>query len=179
MQRNHTQSSNSALFTCWTHIQHTYIYCEDTTQLLHIYTSMQCSKSIDFSICWSIYMHHKYIHCKDMTQSLLIYTEWQQRLCACIATHIHHTHIHCEDMTQLLCIYTSAWCSKSIDFLLYQIDLHTLQSHTLQKHDIVFAHIHRMTATSLRTRCNLHTSYTYTLQRHDSAFAHLHACMMQ
>ena len=47
-QRNHTQSSNSALFTCWTHIQHTHIYCKGTTQLLHTYTSMQCSKSIDF-----------------------------------------------------------------------------------------------------------------------------------
>jgi len=85
-QRNHIQSSNSALFTCWAHIQHTQIYCENMIQLLHI--------------------------------------------------------------------YTSAWCSKSIDFLLYQIDLHALQLHTLRRHDIVFAHIHRTTATSLRMHCN-------------------------
>ncbi len=110
-QRNHTQSSNSALFTCWAHIQHTHIYCEDMIQLLHI--------------------------------------------------------------------YTSAWCSKSIDFSLYQIDVHTSQSHTLRRHDIIFAHIHRMTATSLRTRCNSYTSHIHTLHRHDSAFAHLHVCMMQ
>ncbi len=178
-QRNHTQSSNNALFTRWAHIQYTHIYCEGTTQLLRIYTSIRCSKSIDFSIFWSIYMCHKHIHCEDMTQSLLIYTERQQRLCAHAATHIHHTHIHCEGTTQLLHIYTSAWCSKSIDFSLYQIDLHASQSHTQQKHDTVFAHIHRMTATSLRTCCNSYTSHTHILQRHDSAFAHLHACVMQ
>ena len=179
-------------------------------------------------------MHHNHIHCEDTTQSLLIYTEQQQRLCACAATHIHHIHIHCEDTTQLLRIYRLAWCSKSIDFshfkidlhtsqsyteqwqrlnqhwahtrhshihyegtiqLLriymlarcsksidfshYQIDLHALQSYKLQRHDTVFAHIHRMTATSLCMCCNSYTSHIYTLQRHDSAFAHLHACKMQ
>ena len=107
------------------------------------------------------------------------YIEWQQRLCIHAATHIHHTHIQCKDTTQLLHIYMLAWCSKSIDFSHYQIDLHALQSHTLQKHDTVFAHIHRMTVTSLRMRCNSYTSHTHTLRRHDSAFAHLHACMMQ
>ena len=85
-QRNHTQSSNSALFTRWAHIQHTHIYCEDTIQLLHI--------------------------------------------------------------------YMSTWCSKSIDFSHYQINLHASQSHTLQRHDTIFAHIHRTTATSLRMCCN-------------------------
>ncbi len=154
MQRNHIQSSNSALFTCWAHIQHTHIYCKDTTQLLRTYTLIQCSKSIEFSIFWLIYMHCKHIHCKDTTQSLLIYTEWQQRLCAHDATHIYHIHIHCKDMTQLLHIYTSAWCSKAIDFLLYQIDLHASQLYTLQRHNTVFAHIHKTTATSLRMRCN-------------------------
>ncbi len=48
-QRNHTQSSNSALFTCWAHIQYTHIYCKDMTQLLHIYRQMWCSKLISFS----------------------------------------------------------------------------------------------------------------------------------
>ncbi len=107
-----------------------------------------------FRIIRLIYMHYNHIHCKDMTQSLLIYTEQQQRLCAHVATHIHHTHIHCEDTTQLLHIYTSAKCSKSIDFLLYQINLHASQSHTQQRHNTIFAHIHRTTATSLRTCCN-------------------------
>jgi len=58
-------------------------------------------------------------------------------------------------------IYTFAWDSKSIDFSLYQIDLHASQSHTLQRHDTVFAHIHRTTATSLRIRCNSYTSHTH------------------
>ncbi len=115
-----------------------------------------------FRFIRSMYMHCNHIHCKDMTQTLLIYIEWQQRLYACAATHIRHTYIHCEDTTQLLHIYTSAWCSKSIDFSLYQINLHASQSHTLQRHDTVFAHIHRMTATSLRTRCNSYTSHTHT-----------------
>jgi len=110
-QHNHTQSSNSALFTRWAHIQYTHIYYEGTIQLLHI--------------------------------------------------------------------YTFAWCSKSIDFLLYQIDLHASQSHILRRHDTVIAHIHRTTATSLRMCCNSYTSHTHTLQRHDSAFAHLHTHMMQ
>ncbi len=61
-------------------------------------------------------------------------------------------------MTQLLHIYTLAWCSKSIDFSLYQIDVHALQSHTLQRHDTVFTHIYRTTATSLHTCCNSYTS---------------------
>ncbi len=67
MQRNHTQSNNSALFTCWTHIWYTYIYCEGTTQLLHTYTLMQCSKLIIFPIFWAIYIRCKYIHCENMT----------------------------------------------------------------------------------------------------------------
>ena len=102
-----------------TNIQHSHSHYKDTTQLLCTYTSMQCSKSIDFSIFWLIYMRRKYIHCKDMIQSLLIYTEQQQRLCACAATHIRHTHIYCKGTTQLLHIYTLAWCSKSIDFLIF------------------------------------------------------------
>ncbi len=109
-QRNHTQSSNSALFTRWTHIQYTHIYCEGMIQLLRTYTSVQRSKSINF------------------------------------------------------------------DFL---INLHASQIHTLQKHDIVFAHIHRTTATSLRTCCNSYTSHIYILQRHNLTFAHLHTCIMQ
>ncbi len=132
-----------------------------------------------FRIIRSIYMHRNHIHCENMIQSLLIYTEQQRRLYACAATNIRHSHSHCKDTIQLLRIYTFVWRSKSIDFLLYQIDLHASQSYTLQKYDTVFAHIHRMIATSLRTCCNSYTLHTYTLQRHDSAFAHLHACVMQ
>ncbi len=137
-----------------THIRHTHIYCEGTTQLLRTYTSMQRSKSINLLIFWLTYMRCKYIHCEDTTQSLLIYTERQQRLCTCAATHIHHIHIHCKDTIQLLHIYTFAWCSKSIDFLIYQINLHASQSHILRRHNTVFAHIHRTTATSLHMCCN-------------------------
>ncbi len=149
-----------------TYIHHTHIHCKDTTQLLHIYRLTWCSKSIDFSH-FQIDLHTSQSHTK----------QWQ-RLTQCW-THIQHSHIHCKDTTQLLHIYTSVKCSKSIDFLLYQINLHALQSHTLQRHDTVFAYIHRTTATSLRMRCNSYTSHTHTLRRHDSAFAHLHACMMQ
>jgi hypothetical protein len=68
-------------------------------------------------------------------------------------------------MIQLLHIYMSAWCSKLIDFSLYQINLHASQSHTLQRHDTVFAHIHRTTATSLRMRCNSYTSHIHMKTR--------------
>ncbi len=66
-----------------------------------------------------MYMHRNHIHCKDMTQSLLIYTEWQQRLCACVATNIRHSHSHCKDTIQLLRTYTLMQCSKSIDFSIF------------------------------------------------------------
>ncbi len=82
---------------------------------------MWCSKSIDFSIFWAIYMHHKYIHCKDITQSLLIYTERQQHLCAHAATNIRHSHSYCKSTTQLLRIYTSVQCSKLIDFSIFKL----------------------------------------------------------
>ncbi len=135
------------------YITHTYIakarlsFCAST----HLCDAV--NRSI-FRIIRSIYMHRNHIHCKDTTQSLLIYTEQQQRLCARAATSIRHLHSHCEGTTQLLRIYMLAWCSKSIDFSHYQVNLHASQAHTLQRHDTVFAHIHRTTATSLRTRCN-------------------------
>ncbi len=106
-----------------------------------------------FHFIKSMYMHRNHIHCEDMIQSLLIYTEWQQRLCACVATNIQHSHSYCEDTTQLLRTYTSVQRSKLINFD-FLIDLHALQIHTLQRHDTIFAHIHRTTATSLRMRCN-------------------------
>ncbi len=154
--------------------------------IIHIYIAKTRLSFCTFTCLWNavnwsifriirlIYMHCNHIHCKNMTQFLLIYTEWQQRLCAYAATHIHHIYIHCKDMTQLLHIYTFVWCSKSIDFSLYQINLHALQSHTLRRHDTVFAHIHRTTATSLRMRCNSYTSHTQSLRRHNSAFAHIY-----
>jgi len=178
-QRNHTQSSDSA----WLSVELVYdIHTYTVKTRFSFCTSTRLQDAVNqliFCFIRSIYMHRNHIHCKDITQSLLIYTDQQQRLCACAATHIHHTHTHCEDTTQLLHIYMLAWCSKSIDFLLYQINLHALQSYTLQRHDTVFAHIYRTTATSLRTRCNSYTSHTHTLRRHDSAFAHLHARVMQ
>ncbi len=160
------------IYITYTYIAKTWLsFCTSTD--LHIAVNQ-----LIFCFIRLIYMHRNHIHCKDMTQSLLIYTEQQQRLCACVATHIHHTHIYCEDTTQLLHTYTSVWRSKliSFDFL---VDLHALQSHTLQRHNTVFAHIHRMTATSLCICCNSYTLHTYTLQRHDSAFAHIHICATQ
>ncbi len=158
------------------------IYTHITKAWLSFCESTRLSDAVNrliFRFIRLIYMHRNHIHCKDMIQTLLIYTEQQQRLCACAAIHIRHTHTYCKDTIKLLHIYTSAWCSKSIDFSLYQMNLHALQSYTLQKHDTVFAYIHRTTATSLRMRCNSYTSHTHTLQRHDSAFAHLHAYVMQ
>ncbi len=111
-----------------TNIRHSHSHCKGTTQLLHTYISMQCSKSIDFSISWAIYMHRKYIHCENTIQSLLIYTKQQQRLCAHAATNIQHSHSHCEGTTQLLHTYTSVQRSKSIDFD-FLVDLHALQIH--------------------------------------------------
>jgi len=61
-----------------------------------------------------------------------IYTEWQQRLCIHAAAHIRHIHIYCEDTIQLLRTYKQTWCSKSIDFSHFQVDLHAAQSHTKQ-----------------------------------------------
>ncbi len=118
-QRNHTQSSNSALFTCWTHIQHIHIYYEDMIQLLHIYRQMWYSKSIDFRIFRPIYTQHKHIQSSNNA----LFTCW---------THIQHTYIYCEGMIQLLHTYRQMWCSKSIDFSHFQIDLHAAQSHTEQ-----------------------------------------------
>jgi len=60
------------------------------------------------------------------------YTEWQQRLCIHAAAHIRHIHIYYEGTTQLLRTYRQTWCSKSIDFSHFQIDLHAAQSHTEQ-----------------------------------------------
>ncbi len=194
----HWQSSNSALLMHWAHIQ---LKSEATTtqsstrwsshihrmtaaymlQLIYdIYTYIAKTR---LSFCAhtdrrdavnrSIFCIFRPIYTqRNHTQSSnnALFTRW---------AHIQHTHIYCEDTIQLLRIYTSTWCSKLIDFSLYQIDVHASQSHTLQRYNTVFAHIHRTTATSLRTRCNSYTSHTHTLQRHDSAFAHLHACMMQ
>ncbi len=134
------------------------------TTLFSVWSSS--AKEFDFDFCVS-------------TQSSVLF--WS-RLITCsfrVSLLIRHINIHCKGTIQLLHIYTSVWCSKSIDFSLYQIDVHASQSHTLWRHNTVFAHIHRMTATSLRIRCNSYTSHTHTLRRHDSAFAHLHAHVMQ
>ena len=157
----------------------THIYIAKTWLSFCAFTDLRdaVNQSI-FRFIRSIYMRCNYIHCKNMTQSLLIYIKQQQRLCAYAATHIHHTYIHCEDTTQLLHTYTFVQRSKLINFD-FLINLHMLQSHTLQRHDIIFAYIHRMTATSLRIRCNSYTSHTYTLQKHDSTFAYIYICAMQ
>ncbi len=57
--------------------------------------------------------------CNHQHVEACTYTEWQQRLCAHVATNIQHSHSHCEDMIQLLRTYTSVRCSKSIDFSIF------------------------------------------------------------
>ncbi len=100
-------------------IRHSQSHCKGTTQLLRTYTSVRRSKSIDFSIFWSIYMRRNHIHCKDTTHSLLIYTERQQRLCTRAAINIRHSHSYCKGTTQLLRTYTSVRRSKSIGFSVF------------------------------------------------------------
>ena len=152
---SYTQNDSNVFAHMLQFIYITHTYTAKTWSSFCAFTRLHdaVNRSI-FRFIRSIYTHRNHIHCKDTTQSLLIYIKQQQRLCTHIATHIHYIHIHCKDMIKLLHIYTSAWCNKSIDFSLYQINLHASQSHTLQRHSIVFAHIHRMTATSLHTCCN-------------------------
>ncbi len=145
---SYTQNNSNVFAHMLQLIYITHIYIAKTWLSFCAYTHLCNAVNQLISIFWLIYIHHNYIHCKDMTQSLLIYTERQQRLCTCAATHIRHIHIHCEGTIQLLHTYTSVQRSKSIDFSLYQIDLHASQSYTLQRHDTVFAHIYRMTATT-------------------------------
>ncbi len=194
----HWQSSNNVLLTCWAHTQskseaittwssahwslhihrmtaaymlqliyNIYIYIMKARLSLCTHTDRRdaVNRSV-FRIFRSIYTQRNH----TQSSNSALFTRW---------THIWYTHIYYEDMTQLLHIYTSAWCSKSIDFSLYQINVHALQSHTLRKHNTVFAHIHKTIATSLRMRCNSYTLHTHILRRHDSAFAHLHAHVMQ
>ena len=167
LKLTHTQNDSNVFAYMLQFIYNIYIYIAKARLSICAHTDRRdaVNRSI-FRIFRSIYTQRNH----TQSSNSALFTRW---------AHIWYTHIYCEDMTQLLCIYTSAWCSKSIGFLLYQIDLHASQSHTLQKHDTVFAHIHRTTATSLRMRCNSYTSHTYTLRRHDSAFVHLHACVMQ
>ncbi len=169
----HWQSSNSALLTSWAHTQSkseaittqsstrwsSHIHRMTAAYMLQlIYDIYTYTAKARLSFCAhtdrrdavnrSIFRIFRSIYTqRNHTQSSnsALFTRW---------THIRHIHIYCEGTTQLLRIYTSAWCSKSIDFSLYQIDVHASQSHTLRRHDTVFAHIHRTTATSLRTRCN-------------------------
>ena len=59
-----------------TYIHHTYIHCKDTTQLMHIYMLAWCSKLIDFSIFWSIYMHRKYINQSSFSSFSWVIIQW-------------------------------------------------------------------------------------------------------
>ncbi len=133
-QHNHTQSSNSALFTCWIYIHHTHIHCKDMTQLLHIYRLAWCSKSIDFFIFRLIYTHCNHI---QSSNSAWLSIEFIYNIHTYIAktwfsfctstrlhnavnwsifcfirsiyihcNHMHCNHIHCKNMTQSLLIYT-------------------------------------------------------------------------
>ena len=136
---------------------------------------MQRSKSIDFLFSDQFTCVVNTYTAKTW-HSLCSYTERQQRLCAHAATHIRHTHIHCEGTTQLLRIYTSAWCSKLIDFLLYQIDLHASQSHTLQRHDTVFAYTQNDSNIFAHTLQLLYDTHTVIAKTWLSFCIHTHLC---
>jgi len=94
--------------------------------------------------------------------SVCLYTQNDSNIFAYTLQLIYITHTYIAKARLSFCAYTRLHDAVNWSFLLYWIDLHASQSHTLQRHDTVFAHIHRMTATSLRMRCNSYTSYTYT-----------------
>jgi len=136
----HTQNDSNVFAYMLQLIYNIYIYITKTRLSFCTYTDRRDAvNQLIFRIFRSIYTQRNHTQSSDSA----LFTRW---------AHIQHTYIYCKDMIQLLFIYTSAWCSKSINFLLYQIDLHALQSHTLQKHDTVFTHIHRTTATSLHNQ---------------------------
>ncbi len=63
-----------------TNIRHSHSHCKGTTQLLRTYTSMRRSKSIDFSIFWSIYMRHKYIDQNSSSSFSWVIIQWTWKL---------------------------------------------------------------------------------------------------
>ncbi len=63
-----------------TNISHSYSHYEDMTQLLHTYTSVQRSKSINFSIFWLIYMHCKYINQNSSSLFNWMIIQWTWKL---------------------------------------------------------------------------------------------------
>jgi hypothetical protein len=69
------------LYACAaTNIRHSHSHCKDTIQLLRIYTSVQCSKSIDFSIFWSIYMRRKYVNQSSFSSFSWVIIQWTWKL---------------------------------------------------------------------------------------------------
>jgi len=93
-QRNHTQSSNSALFTRWAYIQYTHIYCEDMIQLLHIYTSAWCSKSIDFFALSDKFTCITITYIAKTWHSLCLYTQNDSNVFAYTLQLIYITYIY-------------------------------------------------------------------------------------
>ncbi len=63
-----------------TNIQHSHSYCKDMIQLLRTYTFVQCSKSINFSIFWSIYMRRKYIDQNSSSLFSWVIIQWTWKL---------------------------------------------------------------------------------------------------
>ncbi len=177
MQRNHTQSSNSALFTCWTHIWHTHIYCEGTTQLLRIYRQTRCSKSINFSH-FQIDLHALQIHTLQRHDTVFAHTQNDSNVFAHTLQLIYITHTYTAKARLNFCTSTRLHdaVNRSIFCFIRSIYMHCNHIHCKDMTQSLL--IHRMTATSLHMRCNSYTSHTHTLRRHDSAFAHIHVCVM-
>ncbi len=114
----HRMTATSLHTCCSSYNIHTYIA---KTQLSFCaYTDRRDAVNWSiFRIFKLIYTQRNYIQSSNIT----LFTRW---------THIWYTHIYCKDMTQLLRIYRQTWCSKSIDFSHFQIDLHAAQLHTEQ-----------------------------------------------
>ncbi len=110
-------------------IQHSHSHCEDMTQLLHIYTSVQRSKLINFDFLINlhasqytqndsnvfthtlrlIYITHTYIAKTQLSFCTFtrLYDAVNRSIFRLIRLiYMHRNHIHCKDTTQSLLIYT-------------------------------------------------------------------------
>ncbi len=97
----HTQSSNSALFTCWIHI------CKDMIQLLHIYTSAWCSKSIDFFALSDRFTCIAITYIAKTQYSLCLYTQNDSNVFAHALQLIYITHTYIAKTWLSFCAFTN------------------------------------------------------------------------
>ena len=152
------------------YITHTYIAKTWFSFCTHTHLCNAVNQSI-FSIFWLIYMRCKYINQNSFNS--LINNEFYlyemlttNLLQAMLVRRAEQSHQHQQSRNSALLTRWAHTQSKS----------ETITTRSSTRWSL---HIHRKTATSLRTCCNLHTTYTHILRRHDSAFAHIHICATQ